>query len=339
MISAERYVSGRSALATLSTSIASLTCGRGRAASFADRARLAELLFLRGDLLGRIADHDRAELAASEAIALAPGTAGALFVRAWLAARFHRFEEAGVLLDCARAAGHAKQPIDAERAALLQATGLYGEALTLRKAMAHTAPGIRTLGALASLLADMGEWQAAESRFTAALDADAGVSPIPCAQLLFDWGMSAMRRGDLERADELLAALDTVLPQHVPGRGHRAAVALARGDLDTAEALIRSLLGVPDDPAYRAISAQVLCARGMRQASLVEAERAAAAYEALLSRRLEAYAGHAAAFFLGVGDRPQRAFELALIDRTLRDTPRSRGLLAKAVSTARLACA
>jgi hypothetical protein len=31
----------------------------------------------------------------------------------------------------------------------------------------------------------------------------------------------------------------------------------------------------------------------------------------LLARRPEAYADHAAAFFMGVGNRPQRALELA----------------------------
>jgi hypothetical protein len=49
-----------------------------------------------------------------------------------------------------------------------------------------------------------------------------------------------------------------------------------------------------------------------------------------LARRPEAYADHAAAFFIGVGNRPQRAVELALANRKLRDTPRSRSLLAKA---------
>jgi hypothetical protein len=35
---------------------------------------------------------------------------------------------------------------------------------------------------------------------------------------------------------------------------------------------------------------------------------------------------------MGIGSRPERAVELALANRTLRDTPRSRKLLAKAVS-------
>ena len=152
------------------------------------------------------------------------------------------------------------------------------------------------------------QWAAAEDCYAAALDADNGVSPLPCGQLLFEWGVSAMRRGDLDRAEAIFTELDAILPQHVPGRGHRAEVALARGQLDVAAALIMPLLRTSDDPEYRAIYAEILAARGDSKAAS-EAERAAAAYELLLARRPEAYADHAAAFFMGVGktDRSVRS--------------------------------
>ncbi len=67
-----------------------------------------------------------------------------------------------------------------------------------------------------------------------------------------------------------------------------------------------------------------------------EAERAAAAYERLLARRPEAYADHAAAFFMGVGNRPQRAVELATANWKLRNTPRSRSLLTRALHARRV---
>ena len=95
----------------------------------------------------------------------------------------------------------------------------------------------------------------------------------------------------------------------------------------------RRLLETSDDPEYRAIYAEILAARGDGKAAS-EAERAAAAYELLLARRPEAYADHAAAFFMGVGNRPQRALELASANWKLRDTPRSRRLLAKALRNA-----
>ena len=179
----------------------------------------------------------------------------------------------------------------------------------------------------------MDRWTAAETSYAAALDADDSVTPLPCGQLLFEWGVSAMRRGDLERAEAIFVELDAVLPQHVPGRGHRAEVALARGQLDIAAALVTPLLEISDDPEYRATYAEILAARGDSRAKS-EAERVAAAYELLLARRPEAYADHAAAFFMGVGNRPQRAVELAFLNRKLRDTPRSRRLWDKALRKA-----
>jgi tetratricopeptide (TPR) repeat protein len=329
MIEDGRYTSGRIAIANLSAAIASLELRRREGAGFDDLVALAKLLFARGDVLGCVKDHERAELIGTEAVAMSPASAHALYVRARLAGRFHRFEEASAVLDQALAAGYPQHEIDLERAALLQAIGLYTDALNLRGQLAKRDPGIQTLGGLASLLADMGKWNAADSTYAAALDADNSVSPLPCGQLLFEWGVSAMRRGELDRAEAIFIDLEAVLPAHVPGRGHRAEVALARGRLDVAVALIMPLLRTSDDPEYGAIYAEILSACGDRKAAS-EAERAAAAYELLLARRPEAYADHAAAFFMGVGKRPQRAVELALINRRLRDTPRARALLIKA---------
>jgi predicted Zn-dependent protease len=334
MIEGGRYTSGRIAVANLYASIESLELRRVDGATFEDLLALSNLLFARGDMLGRISDHDRAERLATEAVGAAPDVASALYIRAQLAGRFHRFHEAEALLDRALAAGYPGQEVDAERASLLQATGRYVEAHSLRELLAKEDATIRTLGALASLLAEMNRWEAAETAYAAALDADTGVSPLPCGQLLFEWGVSAMRRGELGRAQALLGELDAILPAHVPGRGHRAEVALARGETEVALALVTPLLDVADDPEYRATYAEILAARGEREAAATEAGRAAASYELLLARRPEAYADHAAAFFMGIGDRPQRAVELASLNWKLRDTPRSRDLLAKALSAA-----
>jgi tetratricopeptide (TPR) repeat protein len=333
IVNRKRYTSGRIAVANLSASIDSLEQRRVEGASFEDLVALSKLLFLRGDLLGRIADHDRAELVANEAIALSPDTGRVNYTRARLAGRFHRFEEATALLDQALAAGYPRQEIEVEKAGLLQATGQYREALALRESLAKDDPGIHTIGALATLLAEMEDWDSAESRYAAALYADDGISPLPCGQLLFEWGVNAMRRGNLQCAEVIFAELDAVLPAHIPGRGHRAEVALARGEFDLAIALVTPLLEMSDDPEYRGTYAEILAARGDADAAR-EAERAAAEYERLLARRPEAYADHAAFFFLGVGNRPRRAVELARANWELRDTPRSRNLLGKALRKA-----
>ena len=333
MIDPGRYTSGAIAIANLSATIGSLELRRTEGATFDTLVALSKLLFLRGDMLGRIADHDQAELIAIQAIALSPHPASTLYTCAQLAGRFHRFDEANAALDQALAAGYPRGEIELERAALLQATGRYDSALVLRERIAKHDAAIYTLGGLASLLAEMGRWTAAETSYLAAIDADDGVSPLPCAQLLFDWGLNAMRRGDLDRAEAIFVELEAILPAHVPGRGHRAEVALARGQFDVAIRLIMPLVEISDDPEYCATYAEILAAVGDGKAS-TEADRAAAAYDSLLARRPEAYADHAAAFFMGVGNQPQRAVELALTNWKLRNTSRSRLLLTKALRKA-----
>ena len=330
MIDSKRYTSGRIALANLSASIDSLERCRAEGATFEDLISLSNLSLLRGDLLGRIADHDRAEAMATRAVAIDPENASALYGRGRFASRFHKFAEATTLLYEAEAAGHPAQEIDSERAALMQATGQYAEALTIRERLATHKAGIDTLGALASLLAEMGEWLAAEAHYMSALDNDDGISPFPCGQLLFEWAVNAMRRRDLDRAEQIFSELHAILPAHVPGRGHRAEVALARGEFDAALALVTPLLDIADDPEYRATYAEILAARGDAEAAAIAAQRAAIEYERLLTRRPEAYADHAAFFFIGIGNRPQRALELAEANWRMRDTPRSRKLLDKA---------
>ena len=70
MIDGRRYTSGRIAVANLAASIEGLERRRAEGASFEDLLALSNLLFARGDLLGRIADHDRAERVATEAAAV-----------------------------------------------------------------------------------------------------------------------------------------------------------------------------------------------------------------------------------------------------------------------------
>jgi hypothetical protein len=98
------------------------------------------------------------------------------------------------------------------------------------------------------------------------------------------------------------------------------------------------LLEISDDPEYRGIYAEILAARGDREAATEEAESAAAGYELLLEQRPEAYADHAAAFFMGVGNRADLAVDLASANRRLRDTPRSRSLLTRARRNAQGVC-
>ena len=219
-----RYTSGRTALSDLDASIERLERCRLEGAQAEDLVRLSEQLLLRGDVLGRVADHDRAATIATEAGALFPAHRDAIVLQARVATRLHRFEEAHALLDRAMVVDRASRQVMDARAALLQATGKFWEALELRDRLAREDRNLQTLGALATLSAEAGQWAMAEMLYADALRADDGISPLPCARMLFEWGMGSMRNGAMDRAQQLFAHVETLLPGHASARHQLAAL-------------------------------------------------------------------------------------------------------------------
>ena len=124
-----------------------------------------------------------------------------------------------------------------------------------------------------------------------------------------------MRRGELERAEEIFGELEG----SIAGRTCRDGGIAPKSRLLAAICISRKrsskpLLETSDDPEYRAIHAEILAARGDDAGAASEAQRAAAGYASLLARRPEAYADHAAAFFMGIGNRPLLAVGLAAMN-------------------------
>ena len=109
----------------------------------AERALLVDLLLLRGHVLGRIADYERAAELAELLVRDAPDDGAAWLARARTRATFHRFAEALADLDAAGRCGADRATLDAERAAILQAVGCYAEALVLRRTQRSAGPTSR----------------------------------------------------------------------------------------------------------------------------------------------------------------------------------------------------
>jgi hypothetical protein len=116
-----------------------------------EQASLLDLLLLRGHLLGRIADYERAAGLAEALVGDASDDGWAWLVRARTRATFHRFPAALADLDAAGRRGVDRAALDAERAAILQAVGCSADALALRRDAAERRPDVTTLGALAVL--------------------------------------------------------------------------------------------------------------------------------------------------------------------------------------------
>jgi hypothetical protein len=193
-----RYTGGAVALANLDARIRSLRAG----------AALCGLLRVRGEVLGRPADHARAA-------ELAHGLGGSptdLLCRAASAGHDHRFAEALDLVAAAEAAGAAPDVVDRERAVTLLALDRAEEALALQRRAVRANPDTANLGTLAVLLASGGAVDEGRDRLVAAVAADRGVSPFPVAQLCHQVARAA---GGHPVAAECRATLRELLPMHV----------------------------------------------------------------------------------------------------------------------------
>ena len=301
-----------------------------RALSVKERASQMDLLLQRGQILGRISDYEAADAIGDALVAEAPNDPNARLARARSRATFHRFTDA--LADAAEASRLGALPgaVDAVRVGILQATGKDEAALTIRHQLAEARPDILTLGGEATLRAVRGELDEAERLFTAAIASYRDVSPFPVAWIEFQRGLVWMREDELPRARELLAAAHRRLPQHVQAQGHLGEVEAALGKVDDAVALLKPLAETSEDPDYAAQLARILTDAGRAEEAKPFRERAAARYDQLMTTHPEAYADHAAEFWLAAGADPARALGYAEKNLALRPTVRAWELVLRA---------
>ena len=187
-----------------------------------------------------------------------------------------------------------------------------------------------SLAALASLCAESGEVARAEQLFDESRDRYRGVSPIPLAQLHFQRATMWLAQGNLPRGRSWLDAAHRRLPAYAPAQGHLAEVEAALGETDSAIARLHPLTISSDDPDYPAQLARILTEVGRPQEAREWRARAATRYDELVARHPEAFADHAAEFWLDVGADPHRALSLARRNLEVRQTPRAHELLARA---------
>jgi tetratricopeptide (TPR) repeat protein len=294
-------------------------------------AALVDLLNLRGHLLGRVADYERAAELAERLVHAAPEDGLALLARARTRATLHRFAEAVADLGAAGRSGADEATLDAERAVVLQALGCYADAMALIHKAAERQSDFTTLGALAVLQAERGEVTEADRLFDEARRHYQGVSPFPLAQLDFRRGVMWHREGDLDAARSCYDAARRRVPRYAPALGHLAETELLRGDAKAAIDLLRPLARTSDDPEYAAHLAAALHRSGSVSEANQWRKRAAARYDELVRCHPEAYADHAADFWLTVGADAFRGLELALQNLAFRQTDRAHALFQRAV--------
>ena len=290
-------------------------------------AELVELIGLRGQVLGRIADSERAAAMADELVGQAPNDARSFVARARMRSVFHRFASALTDLDTAAALGGDRVELDAERAAVYQALGRYDEALAIRRLTADRQADFSALAALAGVYGERGEMDEAERWFDAATRCYRSTSPFPLAILEFQRGVLWIEQDDLPHARAWLDAAVRRLPAYVPAQGHLAELDAALGEPEAAIARLRPLALASDDPDYAMQLARILGDAGDTEEQQTWRAQAETRYEELLVRHRDAFADHAAEFWLTIGGDPERALPLARHNLSIRQTPRARALV------------
>jgi tetratricopeptide (TPR) repeat protein len=296
------------------------------------RAGLVELISLRGLMLGRIADYERAEELADQLVRDAPSDARALVTRARTRAGFHRFKDALADLNGAERLGLDAETANNERAAIFQALGRYDEALALRDEAVRRRASFEHLAALVGLHAERGEIDAAERQYAQSRVQYRGVSPFPLALLDFQMGRMWMDEHRLDEARRSFEAARRRVPAYAQAQGHLAEVEAQLGEIDSAVPRLRRLAVASDDPDYAAQLARILGETGRDGESWHWRGGAAARYDELIASHPEAFADHAAEFWLAAGADPEKAVRLAEMNLEVRNTPRARRLLALAIA-------
>jgi tetratricopeptide (TPR) repeat protein len=333
MIAEQPLTDGTIALLNLSAQIDALEpeVRLGRT-TVGTRASLVELIALRALIIGCIADCVRAEEIAEQLVRDAPTDARAFVARARTRATFHRFDDALADLDRAEQFSLDAETANGERAAIFQAVGRYDEALALREEGVARRASFENVAALVGLHAERGEIEAAERRYAQSSSRYRGVSPFPLALLDFQLGLMWMNEGRLDDAGRSFETARRRVPAYAAAQGNLAEVEAQLGKIDSAIARLSRVVVSSDDPDYAAQLARILAKAGRSDESCHWRRLAAARFDELVASRPEAFADHAAEFWLAAGADPDKALRLAKMNVEVRSTPRACTLLAQAVA-------
>lgn len=311
------------ALGNLDAQITALEGGLQRTGVLADdeQAALVDRLLARGRFLGRIDDYERASSLGSRFVHEAPKSPRSHLLRARTRSALHRFTDALADLEEGERLGLRDDPeLEGTRIAVLQALGRYPEAAALRARRASlsdaASEGIEAIG-----LGERGQVEAAEAGFLAATRTYRGVSPFAVAWLYHHRGTMWMRAGQLERARGLLEQAHSILPRYAAAATHLAEVEARLGNTERAISLLRDVVASSDDPDPMAKLALVLAQSGEAAEAARLRRVVAARFEELMRRHPEAFADHAAEFWLGPGGDPKKALDLARANLETRQTP------------------
>ncbi len=281
-----------------------------------DREALIAALARRAMLRGRHADLREALAQAQAWISV-----DKKHPRAWAAwigitTQAHQFAEADRSFDDLKPLVQDPSEWEPLAATLFEAQGKPDLAHEYRERTATNHPSSTNLTALAANLAMRGRLDDAIALIPAAAAALRDPSPVLVAWLLVQWGRLHVQNGELAAARQLVEEAHRRMPGYVEATVQLATLVRATGG-DPGELVTAALVAEPGNPELLALAGQ--------------APQAHAAWQAYLQYPLEeAFADHAARFYLGAGREPARALELASRNFVNRPTTEARSLLVEA---------
>ena len=299
---------------------------------FADPARdgVAETVVEHEQLtlqyVGDVSALDRLALLAVQLNQAEPVGARTRLIQAQIASIAHRFSDARHDLAEAEIGGAPAADVDRLRLTIDQACGHdLDSVLDARRRIATETGGLEDFVALASLLADLRDFDAADRAYKQALQAYCDVSPFPIARICFQlgmlWGELTWEPNPVLAAQWYRQAI-AILPMYTKARVHLAEICSAEGNFSEAEELLRRVMAI-GDPEVDWRLADVLADQEKFEESEGRMKAAHAGFESLLERHLLAFADHGAEFYAGSGGALPRALHLARINADNRPTLRA----------------
>ena len=285
-------------------------------------------------MLGKPRDYLEAISVSEKSVADFPKSSASWLARAQVLSTIHLFDKAEEALDTAEKLGARKKKVVSGRATIALALDKFDEALKIRsKEVAEDGSGI-ALAQEAIVLSKLGRPELADATFAKAIDMYAGSSPFGIAWIVFQRGFAQESTGNFNRARELYREVYKRLPQYAQNAGHLAGILDQEGHREEAVAILEKLIATSDDPEFIGQLGGLL-ADEKRADELIE--KASKEYEYLLVKAPEAFADHAARFWLGPGKNAELANKWAAFNLSNRDTSSARVLALDAARAAKTA--
>jgi tetratricopeptide (TPR) repeat protein len=283
---------------------------------------LVVVLTARAQFLGIVEDYDLALTDAEALVPLRPKDPKAYLARAQARSSLHLFAAALEDLDQAAELGPTlRDAVELQRAGILNALGHTGQAVEIYRRHAAVKADMSTLGALALAVADQGKVQEADELLTKAPLGYFQGSPFPVAWTEFQRGQLWERQGQPAKAIGYYREATKRLPEYAVAQAHLAGLLAAEGRRDQGVAILREVTRSATDPEFVGQLAGLLEEAGQKDEAAKDRAAAAAGFEKLLGKHPEAFADHAARFYLGPGVNPKRALELAKLNLRDRQSP------------------